>query len=108
MSNWLANLKPGDEVVLAAGNYNDRVATVERLTETCIVLDSGEIFSRVIPDRPADCSFYGVSLRQATEERVRSIQRRQLIHVIAYAKSEQFDTLSNEELEAFVRTMKST
>jgi len=39
-SNWLASLKPGDEVAVGGGHYGYRLRKVDRITATQILVDA--------------------------------------------------------------------
>lgn len=72
MSEWLNNLKYGDEVVvISEGAFTasrSKIARVSRTTATQIILDSGTRFRKADGRRVGADSFSTLSLARPTEE----------------------------------------
>ena len=84
MSEWYENLKPGDLVeVQRGGVYQGSVIdTVERLTPTLIVLESGLRFKRINGLEYGGSEWNGNYLRQMTQERIERIEAGNLAYRI--------------------------
>jgi len=70
--NWLANLKPGDQVVVSHPLYRDSIKTVERTTKTLVVLKNGDKYRKQNGYVPGNY-FYGFYLCRPTKERLTKI-----------------------------------
>ena len=114
---WIAELKPGDDVIVAAGwTYKDyRVAKVAKVTRTQIVIKSGRVEHRYEKAtgivRGAN-GYHRAELRQATPERVAQIRRKEAIDFISkygdMLHRVDSETLPNELLDVIVNAMKGT
>lgn len=86
-SEWLASLKAGDEV-LVSGLYEGRLATVERVTATQVVIDNARRFRRTSGLLVGGSSWSMTSIREPTQADRDALEMRELrAEVEAYAKS---------------------
>jgi hypothetical protein len=106
-ASWLENLKPGDKVVLSRGLGTHWLNTVERVTKTLIILANGSRYRKKDGQLAGESMFGHSQLVQVNPLIAAQMRRQRLIYAITHAKPERFGTLSNDELEAFLRTLKA-
>lgn len=114
-SEWLQNLKAGDEVVLFAGGYRShrRIATLDRTTKTQIIVGSQK-YSRSHGLLIGGGSWNTHSLRKPTDEIraniLEEMRREDAISIISRAKLDNYNTLRDmplDNLEALAEAVKS-
>ena len=72
--DWLKDVKPGDRVIVSH-HWSNAIGTVDRLTNTQIILKGGGRYRKKDGWRVGDRSSYGSThLVQPTEQRIRDIK----------------------------------
>ena len=102
MSDFLQKLQPGDLVIIEGIGFAFRdglIASVDRVTKTQVILDSGRRFRRADGREIGRRGWTSVWIEEATKEKIQQVkdagERRTLISRIKNAK---WDTMTLEDL----------
>lgn len=104
MSNWLQELKPGDQVIADHGVYNKQVVVVERLTATQIVAGKSK-YNRKTGYAVGESGWRRSSLNRASPEAIEALQRHNYISRLSRLDARRLRSLDTETLRAAVETL---
>lgn len=73
----MEHIKPGDRVLVIIGSFEHSIATVERVTETQIILPNGSHYRRTDGDLVGSSIWNRVYITDLSDDDLAAIRRRQ-------------------------------
>lgn len=108
-TDWLAELKAGDTVILSGFGGADTLGKVDRVTATQIVVNTLRFNKDNGSKRGGSSRWAGrIHLVQPTPERVEGIKRREYVNQLIGLSREHLNTLSTDLLLASVAVLCKT
>ena len=99
------SLKAGDKVIINSTFYDDRVETIDRITNTQIVIGSSK-FKRTNGWQTGDNIWSKTRLSIGTPEKIAEIEHKQRMNAIRSYVTKHLNEFNDAQLEAMYRAIK--